>query len=146
MIVSQGKIPLNLASRHHSKLWILLLSKVQRTQWSPDIYDMFGNQWFYKVCQKTPCKAKLSSGRTLPCWCAMHTMQCNAALLLQLCKTHYRVAGYALLWLHEFVSLALCFFTVLSHSKRRIFMEEALRLYQHHTDFSLVFFLLLLFF
>lgn len=33
------------------------------------------------------------SGQTLPCCGAVHTMQCNAALLMQPCMTHYRVAA-----------------------------------------------------
>lgn len=51
----------------------------------------------------------------------MHTLHCNAAVV-QLCMTHYRVAALLCGFMSSLhlVSPAQSFFTVLSHSKRRI--------------------------
>lgn len=76
--------------------------------------------------KKTPCKAKLPpllcSGQTLPCCGALHTMQCNAALLMQLCMTHYRGAvalccGFVSSV--HFVSPASCLYSFFTHFKKK---------------------------
>ena len=86
---------------------------------------------------KTPCRGRqplLNHGQSLPCWGALHTMQCNAAPLMRPCMTHCTVTASLscgfMRSLH-LVSPASSFLTVPSHTlHKESSVQRALRQHQ----------------